>query len=254
MDKKSKVALVTGGSRGIGRSSALALARKGIDVIITYHSKREQGEAVTKEIEEMGRKAALLQLDVSKVSSFNDFAGQLTKVLKDKWDRGQVDFLVNNAGIGSHATISDITEEEFDSLMNTHFKGVLFLTQNLLPLLADNGAIINTSTGLTRFSAPGAGIYAAMKGAVEVLTKYLAIELGARGIRVNVIAPGPVNTEFGGGLYDKNPQLKEFIGSQTALGRIGEASDIGGIVANLCTDEMAWVNAQRIEASGGMSL
>jgi len=251
---KSKIALVTGGSRGIGRDSALSLARKGIDVILTYHVQREQGEAVVKEMEAMGSKAALLQLDVAKVSSFDAFVEQLTGVLGDKWGAKQIDFLINNAGVSNHTPISDVTEAEFDNLVDIHFKGVFFLTQKLLPFLADHGAIVNTSTGLTRFVSPGSALYASIKGSIEVFTTYLAQELGSRKIRVNVIAPGAINTEFSGDAYAKNPQLKDMIGSMTALGRIGEASDIGKLTASLCSDEMGWVTGQCIEASGGMRL
>ncbi|WP_146950970.1 SDR family NAD(P)-dependent oxidoreductase, partial [Clostridium beijerinckii] len=183
---------------------------------------------------------------------FDSFASKLSDVLKDKWNREHFDFLINNAGISSHTPILEVTEEEFDKIVNVHFKGVFFLTQKLIPLIADKGGIVNTSTGLTRFTAPGSGLYAAAKGSVEVFTRYLAIELGARGIRANTIAPGPVNTEFSGDTYIKNPSLKDTIGSYAALGRIGEASDIGGVVASLCADEMGWVTGQRIEASGGM--
>ncbi|PSM54827.1 short-chain dehydrogenase, partial [Clostridium diolis] len=207
---------------------------------------------VVKEIEANGGKAAAIQLDVSNISSFDSFASKLSDVLKDKWNREHFDFLINNAGISSHTPILEVTEEEFDKIVNVHFKGVFFLTQKLIPLIADKGGIVNTSTGLTRFTAPGSGLYAAAKGSVEVFTRYLAIELGARGIRANTIAPGPVNTEFSGDTYIKNPSLKDTIGSYATLGRIGEASDIGGVVASLCADEMGWVTGQRIEASGGM--
>jgi NAD(P)-dependent dehydrogenase (short-subunit alcohol dehydrogenase family) len=254
MSKNSKIALVTGGSRGIGRNSAIALSKKGIDVIITYNSQKEKADLVAKEIEANGAKAVTMQLDVSDVSSFDFFASKLSDVLKKNWNQEHFDFLINNAGVSNHTSILDTTEEQFDNLMNIHFKGVFFLTQKLIPFIADKGGIVNTSTGLTRFTIPGSGVYSAMKGAVEVLTRYLAKELGSRGIRVNTIAPGAINTEFSGSAYIENPGLKDFIGSQTALGRIGEASDIGGIVANLCTDEMGWINAQRIEASGGMFL
>ncbi|SPF49363.1 Short-chain dehydrogenase [Candidatus Desulfosporosinus infrequens] len=254
MNKNSKVALVTGGSRGIGRNSAISLSKKGIDVIITYNNQKEKADEVVREIEANGARAVAIQLDVSDVSSFDSFVSKLSDVLKVKWNQEYFDFLINNAGISNHTPILKVTEEEFDNLMNIHFKGVFFLTQKLIPFIADNGGIVNTSTGMTRFTIPGSGVYSAMKGAVEVLTRYLAKELGARGIRVNTIAPGAINTEFSGSAYMENPGLKDFIGSQTALGRIGEASDIGGIVANLCTDEMGWVTGQCIEASGGMFL
>ncbi len=254
MNKNSKIALVTGGSRGIGKNSAIALSKKGIDVIITYNNQKEKADLVVKEIEANGAKAVAMQLDVSDVSSFDFFASKLSDVLKKNWDQEHFDYLINNAGVSNHTTILEVTEEEFDKIVNIHFKGVFFLTQKLIPLIADKGAIVNTSTALTRLTLPGSGLYAAAKGAVEVFTRYLAKELGARGIRANTIAPGPVNTEFSGDTYIKNPGLKDMIGSQTALGRIGEASDIGGVVANLCTDEMGWVTAQRIEVSGGTGL
>lgn len=254
MNQNSKIALVTGGSRGIGRDSAISLAKKGIDVIITYNNQKEKADEVVKEIEANGGKAAAIQLDVSEVASFDSFVSKLSDVLKNKWNQEHFDFLINNAGISNHTPILEVTEEEFDKIVNVHFKGVFFLTQKLIPLIADKGGIVNTSTGLTRFTSPGSGLYAAAKGSIEVFTRYLAKELGARGIRANTIAPGAVNTEFSGDTYIKNPELKDMIGSYAALGRIGEASDIGGVVASLCTDEMAWVTGQRIEASGGMLL
>ncbi|GIP26488.1 short-chain dehydrogenase [Paenibacillus sp. J23TS9] len=249
-----KIALVTGGSRGLGRNTAIALSRKGIDVIVTYHSRMEDGMSVVREIEGYGGKAAALQLDAGDISSFEAFASQLNDVLKEKWNQDYFDFLVNNAGFGVNALLADTTEEQFDSLMNVHFKGVFFLTQRLISRIADNGRIVNISTGLTRFANEGYGAYAAMKGAIEVLTKYMAKEWGRRGIRVNAVAPGAIATDFGGGVVRDNQGVNDFIGSQTALGRVGEADDIGGVVASLCTDEMGWVNAQRIEASGGMYL
>jgi len=249
MKKNSKIALVIGGSRGIGRNSAIALSEKGIDVIITYN-KKEKADEVVKGIEANGAKATAIRLDVSDVSSFDSFVYKLSDVLKVKWNQEYFDFLINNAGISNHTPILIVTEEEFDKIFNIHFKGVFFLTQKLIPLIADKGVIVNTSTALTRVSSPGSGLYAAAKGAVEVFTRYLAIELGARGIRVNTIAPGAVNTEFSGDTYIKNPGLKDMIASQTALRRMGEASDIGGVVASLYTAEMGWVTGQRIEASG----
>ncbi|WP_028612619.1 SDR family oxidoreductase [Paenibacillus harenae] len=254
MNSTQKIALVTGGSRGLGRNSAIALSRKGMDVIITYHSRKEEAEKVVKEIENNGRKAAALQLDTGDVSSFDAFVSQLAGVLNEKWNREQFDILVNNAGFGIHASVAETTEEQFDSLMNVHFKGVFFLSQKLFPRIADNGRVVNISTGLTRFVIEGFGAYAAMKGAIEILTKYMAKEWGKRGIRVNVVAPGAIATDFGGGAVRDNDEMRDFIGSHTALGRVGEADDIGGVIASLCTDEMGWVNAQRLEASGGQSL
>jgi len=254
MESKRTIALVTGGSRGLGRNSALALARKGIDVIVTYHTQKEQAEAVVGEIAGIGGQAEALQLDAGSVSSFDEFVSRLSAVLSERWGRTQFDYLVNNAGIGLNVPFAETTEQQFDSLMNIHFKGVYFLTQKLLPLLADQGAIVNVSTGLTRFAFEGYSAYAAMKGAIEVMTKYMAKELGSRGIRVNAVAPGAIATDFGGGGLKANQGMRAHIGSLTALGRVGEADDIGGVVASLCTQEMGWVNAQRIEASGGMLL
>ncbi|TDF94721.1 SDR family oxidoreductase [Paenibacillus piri] len=254
METAQKIALVTGGSRGLGRNSAIALSRKGIDVIVTYHTRKEEAESVVKEIEGNGRKAAALQLDTGDVSSFEAFEFQLTNVLKEIWNQEHFDFLINNAGFGLNAPLASTTEEQFDSLMNVQFKGVFFLTQKLISRIADNGRIVNLSTGLTRFALEGYGAYAAMKGAIEILTKYMAKEWGRRGIRVNVVAPGAIATDFGGGALKNNQGVRDFIGSQTALGRVGEADDIGGVIASLCSADMGWVNAQRIEASGGMFL
>ncbi|QWU15466.1 NAD(P)-dependent dehydrogenase, short-chain alcohol dehydrogenase family [Paenibacillus sophorae] len=254
MDTTNKIALVTGGSRGLGRNSAIALSRKGIDVIVTYHTRKEEAESVVKEIEGNGRKAAALQLDTGDVSSFEAFESQLSTVLKKKWNQEHFDFLINNAGFGLTAPLANTTEEQFDSLMNVHFKGVFFLTQKLISRISDNGGIVNLSTGLTRFALEGYGAYAAMKGAIEILTKYMAKEWGHRGIRVNTVAPGAIVTDFRGGALKENQEARDFFGSQTALGRVGEADDIGGVVASLCTSDMSWVNAQRIEASGGMFL
>ncbi len=249
-----KIALVTGASRGLGKNMAIALAKKGNDVIITYNSKKEEADEVVNTIEFLGRKAAAVQLNVGEVKTFTDFSSQLSNVLKEKWDRTNFDFLVNNAGIGINTPFAETTEEQFDLLTNIHFKGVYFLTQKLLPLIADGGRIITVSTGLTRFAMPGYSVYAALKGAIEVLTKYLAKELGARGIAVNTIAPGAIETDFGGGVVRDNEQVNKVIAGNTALGRVGLPDDIGGVVAFLCSEEARWVNAQRLEASGGMHL
>lgn len=255
MTQPAKIALVTGGSRGLGRNAALALARKGLDVVVTYNSQKEKADEVVREIESAaGRKAAALRLDAGVVSSFDAFASELRRTLQDKWNADKFDFLVNNAGFGINVPIADTTEEQFDGLMNVHVKGVFFLVQKLAPMLNDGGGIVNLSTGLTRFSTAGYTVYAAMKGAVEVMTKYMAKEFGSRGIRVNAVAPGAIATDFGGGGLKENEAARQFIGSVTALGRVGEADDIGGVVASLCTPELGWVNGQRIEASGGMNL
>lgn len=250
----SKIALITGGSRGLGKNAALQLAAKGVDVILTYHSKQAEALAVVAEIEAAGGKAVALQLDVGNSAEFSAFAAQVKQALNDTWQRQTLDFLVNNAGIGIHAGFAQTTEQQFDQLVNIHFKGVFFLTQALLPLIADQGRILNVSTGLTRFALPGFAAYAAMKGAVEVLTKYLAKELGPRGIAVNVVAPGAIETDFGGGSVRDNAQMNSFVASQTALGRVGLPGDIGGVIASLLSDDNRWLNAQRIEASGGMFL
>jgi NAD(P)-dependent dehydrogenase (short-subunit alcohol dehydrogenase family) len=247
-----KLALITGGSRGLGRAGALHLADRGTDVVVTYRSAADGAAEVVKNIEAKGRRAAALRLDVAEVSSFEGFATEFGSVLKERFERQSFDFLVNNGGHGVHAMIADTTEQQFDGLMNVHLKGVFFLTQKLLPLIADGGRILNISSGLARFTLPGFAAYACMKGAVEVLTRYLAKELGARGISVNTLAPGAIATDFGGGAVRDNPELNQFVGSQTALGRVGQADDIGAAMALLLSDETRWVNAQRIEASGGM--
>jgi NAD(P)-dependent dehydrogenase (short-subunit alcohol dehydrogenase family) len=248
------IALVTGGSRGLGRSTALHLAKHGTDVILTYKSGRAEAEATVAEIESMGRRAHALPLDVAKSTTFVEFAIRLRDVLAKNWQRDKVNFLVNNAGIGIHANFADTTEAQFDELVNIHLKGVFFLTQKLLPLLADGGRIVNISSGLSRFVLPGYSAYAAMKGAIEVLSRYMAKELGSRGIAVNVVAPGAIETDFGGGMIRDDAQVNAMIASQTALGRVGLPDDIGGVIASLLSAENGWINAQRIEASGGMFL
>ena len=250
----TKIAIVTGGSRGLGENTALALAKKGVDVIITYHSKKAEADEVVAQIQQMGQKAVALQLDVSNSQSFADFATQIKTALKQKWNSDHFDFLVNNAGTGVHTSFAETTEEQFDQMVNIHLKGVFFLTQKLLPLMADGGRIVNVSSGLTRFAIPGYAAYASMKGAVETLTKYLAKELGARKITVNVVAPGAIETDFGGGAVRDNAQLNSYVASATALGRAGLPDDIGGVIASLLSEDNRWVNAQRIEASGGMNI
>lgn len=254
MTLQSKIAVVTGGSRGLGKAMALNLADRGIDVVITYHTNKSEAQKVVDSIQSRGRNAAALQLDSGSIPTFKDFAQLLSETLESHFKRKQFDFLVNNGGIGIHASFSETTEEQFDALMNIHFKGVFFLTQKLLPLINDGGRIINISTGLARFSNPGYAAYASMKGAVETLTRYLAKELGTRKIAVNTVAPGAIETDFGGGVVRDNEQLNKYLASMTALGRVGLADDIGGVVGFLCTEDARWINGQRIEVSGGMNL
>jgi NAD(P)-dependent dehydrogenase (short-subunit alcohol dehydrogenase family) len=248
------IAIVTGASRGLGRNTALSIARRGGDVIITYQSRAEDAQAVVAEIEAMGRKAIALPLDTGQVAGFADFAGRLRKVLREHWQRETFDHLVNNAGHGDYALIAETTEAQFDRLVNVHFKGVYFLTQTLLPLIADGGRIVNLSSGLTRMSFPGYAAYAAVKGAVEVLSVYMAKELGARGITVNTVAPGAIETDFGGGAVRDNPETNRIFADMTALGRAGLPDDIGPMIASLLSEDNRWVNAQRIEVSGGQGI
>ncbi|HSH97062.1 MAG: SDR family NAD(P)-dependent oxidoreductase [Methylophilaceae bacterium] len=250
----NKIAIVTGGSRGLGKNMALHLAKKGIDVILTYNSKLTEANEVVTQIEQAGGKAVALQLNVGDSKSFAAFTEQVKAALKKTWNREHFDFLVNNAGIGVHASFAETTEEQFDQLLNIHLKGTFFLSQKLLPVINDGGRIINISSGLARFSLPGYAAYATMKGGIETLTKYMAKELGSRGIAVNVVAPGAIETDFGGGAVRDNAQLNQFVAAQTALGRAGLPDDIGGVIASLLSEDNRWVNGQRIEASGGMFL
>jgi NAD(P)-dependent dehydrogenase (short-subunit alcohol dehydrogenase family) len=247
----STITLITGASRGLGRNTALNIARQGGDVVITYQRRSEDAEAVVAEIQAMGRRAVALQLDTGKVAGFADFAERLHTALRQTWQRDTIDHLVNNAGHGDYALIADTTEAQFDGLIDVHFKGVFFLTQTLLPLIADGGRIVNLSSGLTRISYPGYGAYAAVKAAVEMLTVYLAKELGSRGITVNTVAPGAIATDFGGGAVRDNPAINQQFADMTALGRTGVPDDIGPMIASLLSDGNRWVNAQRIEVSGG---
>lgn len=251
---KTKIALVTGGSRGLGRNMALHLAEKGLDVILTYHSKKTEALEVADEIEKSGRKAAAMQLDTANVKGFDQFFIQLKTILQEKFNTDHIDFLINNAGTGLRVPFTETTEDQFDSMVNIHFKGVYFLTQKALSIISDGGGIINISSGLARFTFPGTSAYASMKGAVETLTRYQAKELGARKIRVNIVAPGAIETDFGGGTTRDNPEINKQISSVTALGRAGLPEDIGPVVAFLCTDDAKWINGQRIEVSGGMML
>ncbi|MCD9122920.1 SDR family NAD(P)-dependent oxidoreductase [Cupriavidus sp. UGS-1] len=250
----NSIALVTGASRGLGRATAISIARSGGDVIVTYQRRADEANAVVAEIEAMGRKARALQLDTGDVGSFAAFAQALGVALRETWQRDSFDHLVNNAGHGDHALIADTTEAQFDALVNVHFKGVYFLTQTLLPLIRDGGRIVNLSSGLTRVSFPGYAAYAAVKGAVEVLTRYMAKELGARGIAVNTVAPGAIETDFGGGAVRDNPEINKLFAEMTALGRAGVPDDIGPMIASLLSESHRWVNAQRIEVSGGQGI
>jgi len=250
----NKISIITGGSRGLGRNAALTLAARGVDVILTYRSRADEADAVVAEIAALGRRAVALQLDVADSASFAGFAASVKAALAETWQRERFDFLLNNAGIGAYAAFAQTTEAQFDELMKIHLKGPFFLTQALLPLMNDGGRILNVSSGLTRFSMPGFAAYATMKGGIEVLTRYLAKELGPRGIGVNTLAPGAIETDFGGGMVRDNAEMNRGIASQTALGRVGLPDDIGGAVAALFGDDSRWVNGQRVEASGGMFL
>jgi NAD(P)-dependent dehydrogenase (short-subunit alcohol dehydrogenase family) len=248
----NKTALVTGGSRGLGKNMALNLAKKGIDVVLTYRSNREEAENTVAEILELGQKAAAFQLDTGNTKSFDAFFAEVAGYLSEKNGSPNFDFLINNAGTSLYAPFAETTEEQLDEIFSVHYKGVFFLTQKALPLLNDGGRIVNISSGLARFSFPGSSAYGSMKGAIEVLTRYLAKELGARGITANTVAPGAIETDFGGGRVRDDRELNAQIAGLTALGRAGVPDDIGGIVAFLCTEDARWINAQRIEASGGM--
>jgi len=254
MSNRTPIALVTGGSRGLGRNTVLKLAEKGSDVILTYHSNRQEADAVVALVEKAGRRAVALQLDAGDIRSFDGFAGQVGEALKHSFRAERFDVLVNNAGTALYAPFAETTEAQFDQALNIHFKGVFFLTQKLLPLLADGGRIVNISSGLARFSFPGSSAYGSMKGAVEVLTRYMARELGPRGIAVNVVAPGAIETDFGGGRVRDNAEINQHIAGMTALGRVGLPDDIGGVIALLVAPENRWVNGQRIEVSGGIFL
>ena len=254
MTSKSKIALVTGGSRGLGRDMAINLAKKGIDVMLTYNSNKQKADEVVKEIQSLGQQAIAFQLDTGNVKTFGDFFDRVGSYLKEQSSNGRFDFLINNAGTALYSPFAETTEEQFDTILNIHFKGVFFLTQKALPFMNDGGRIVNISSGLARFSFPGSSTYGAIKGSVEVLTRYLAKELGSRGIAANVVAPGPIATDFGGGRVRDNKELNDQLSGMTALGRVGKAEDIGGVVAFLCTEEARWINGQRIEVAGGVML
>ena len=254
MDSTNKIALITGGSRGLGKDMALRLATAGHDILITYHSQANEAASVVDAVKARGRKAAALQLDAGAISTFDAFAASVKETLLQTFGAAQFHFLINNAGFALYAPFAETTEAQFDGVMNIHFKGVFFLTQKALPLIADGGRIVNIGSGLDRFCYAGSSAYGSVKGAVETLSRYMALELGPRGINVNVVAPGAIETDFGGGHVRDNAALNSQIAGRTALGRVGKADDIGGVVAFLCSEDAKWVNGQRIEVSGGIHL
>jgi NAD(P)-dependent dehydrogenase (short-subunit alcohol dehydrogenase family) len=247
------IAIITGGSRGLGRNTAVNLARRGVDILFTYRANQKEADSLVREVDALGRKAAGFCLDTGDTRAFDGFAAEVRRTLAS-WGRDRFDYLVNNAGNSQHIAFDKVTEADFDAIVNVHFKGVFFLTQKLLPLLADGGRIVNISSGLARVSIPGSSVYGSAKGAVEVLTRYLAKELGPRRISVNVVAPGAIETDFSGGMVRDNPEVNKRVADTTALGRAGIPDDIGPMIAALLSDENRWVNAQRIEVSGGMAL
>ncbi|RYD94082.1 MAG: SDR family oxidoreductase [Sphingobacteriales bacterium] len=254
MDTNNKIALITGGSRGLGKNMALAIAQKGLDVVITYNSNESAAKEVVSAIEALGQKAKAFQLDTSDTRQFGAFVTELNNYLGSTYGSPNLDFLINNAGTALYALAEETTEAQMDDIYNIHYKGVFFLTQKLLPYLNEGGGIINISSGLTRISMPGSSVYGSLKAAVETLSRYLAKELGPKKIRVNVLAPGAIETDFGGGRTRDNKEINAHIAGLTALGRVGLPDDIGGVVAFLCTDEAGWINGQRIEVSGGQAL
>ena len=247
-----KIALITGGSRGLGRNMAHHLAARGVDILFTYRSAKAEADSLVAELAQIGRKAVALPLDTSVVAGFPAFAGKVAEALKANWGRDRFDFLVNNAGTALYAPFAETTEAQLDGVINVHFKGVFMLSQAMLPLINDGGAILNLSSGLARFSYPGSSAYAAMKGAIDVLTRYMALELGPRRIRVNAIAPGAIETDFGGGHVRDDAELNARIAGSTPLGRVGLPDDIGGVVSLLLSDEAYWLNGQRVEVAGGI--
>ena len=253
-ESNAPIALVTGASRGLGRSAALHLARSGHDLVITYRERADEAETARREIESLGRRAAVLQLDAAEVESFPGFGERLDALLRQQWRRSSFDYLVNNAGTSGHMKLGETTLEGFDALVAIHLRGMYFLTQQLLPRIADGGGIVCLSTAMTRSAMPAGGPYSAVKAAVEMLVPVWAKELGPRRIRVNAVAPGAVPTDFSRAVWESSPQIREQLIAVTALGRIAEPDDIGPVVAFLCSDAARWVNAQRIEASGGQGL
>lgn len=254
MSTQTKIALVTGGSRGLGKDMAISIAKKGIDVILTYRTNKSEAQETVKAIEALGQKAVSLKLDMSDFKSLDGFVQQMLESLQSNWNTNSFDFLVNNAGMGATVPFDQVTEELFTDFLNVHFKGIYFLTQKLLPYINTGGRIINISSGTTRFANPGYSVYASMKGAIETFTKYLAKELGVKGIGANVVAPGPIETDFNNAAIRSNPQMKGFLSTLSPLGRVGAADDIGSVVAFLCTDDARWINGQRIEVSGGINV
>jgi NAD(P)-dependent dehydrogenase (short-subunit alcohol dehydrogenase family) len=251
---QNKIALVTGGSRGLGKDMAITLSKKNIDVILTYNANKTAADEVVATIKANGQNAVALPFDVSDIKSYPAFLKQVLQALKEHWNTDKFDFLINNAGIGAVISIADATEEAFDNLMNIHFKGVYFLTQQSLNHINDNGGVVFISSGTTRFCVPGYSIYSSLKGAVEVLTKYVAKEYGHRGIRANILAPGPIETDFNGARIRNSPEMKNYLSGLSPLNRVGNADDIGSVVAFLCTDDAKWINGQRLEVSGGINI
>jgi NAD(P)-dependent dehydrogenase (short-subunit alcohol dehydrogenase family) len=251
---KNKIALITGGSRGLGKDMAKQLAHKGFDIIFTYNKNVSEANKVIDEITTIGKKAKAVQLDVSNSKNFDAFIENVKAILNTDFNTDKIDALINNAGIGAHTSIAETSEEVFDTMVNIHLKAPYFITQKLLPIINDGGSIVNISSGLTRFSYPNYAPYAIMKNAIESLTRYQAHEFGIKKIRVNTVAPGAIATDFGGGAVRDNKQLNDMIAGNTALGRVGLPDDIGSVVAFLCSDDAKFVNAQRIEVSGGIHI
>jgi NAD(P)-dependent dehydrogenase (short-subunit alcohol dehydrogenase family) len=250
----SKTVLVTGGSRGLGRDIAMSLSRRGINVVLTYQTDKQAGDSVVNEIRGLGGMAAALQFDVSRISSFDAFLDHLRSVLRESFHTEKIDFLINNAGFGRAILIETLTQDDFDAFLNVHFKGVVFLTQKALAMMNDGGGVVFITAAGDRYNVPGYAVYASCKGAVEVFSRYVAKEYGPRGIRANTVAPGGIETDFNGGAIRNNPLLREFIKTQTAMGRIGAPDDIGGVVAFLCSEDAKWLTGQRLEVTGGFNL